>query len=255
MSVIPEPSFCACYQLTPIWPLQTVYKWQDKLIHKVLELLVSSQRSTSWIKVPVLREWSKVRTSISDLDSSALKIVRSRTSSIESLWRLPSKENNSISVHIQFTPLCLNNFWVLAIWPQSLRRFCSPTSSLRFRKLWKRSKIRLRRQMTTSEILDHQCLLNLRLKCNCSGIWLPSSFRPIKILSPEDMTTKEWCRNKKAICLVELESNSRSTIYIRNSMVIKLAVNIMICIFRRPFKCMKVMDCQVSHLLTFLFTW
>lgn len=105
-------------------------------------------------------------------------------------------------------------------------------------------------------ILDLKCQMRVLISNSFSSQWPPISYKPTKTPCLVNTIKKDMPRpevlSKKY--LVVLKSKWTFIICIKNSMVTKLLVNTMICIFKRPFRCTKVMDFQVSHPLMCLST-
>ena len=92
---------------------------------------------------------------------------------------------------------------------------------------------------------------------NFSSQWPLISYKPTKILCRVNMIKKDMplqeAPNKKYLAV--LKSKWTFIICIKNSTGIKQPLNTMICTSKKLFRCMKVMDFQVSHLSMYLFIW
>ena len=107
--------------------------------------------------------------------------------------------------------------------------------------------------------LVHQCLLNLPKKCSFSGVWSLISLALIEMLFQVNMIQKDIRIQIRAVegwnFLVVPKSKCSFSIYIQNSINTEQPKNTMTCIFRKLFRCMKVMDCQDFHQLMCSSTW
>jgi hypothetical protein len=99
-------------------------------------------------------------------------------------------------------------------------------------------------------ILDHQCHMRRVTRLNYFGTWLMTLFKLTKTWYQVALILREWWAlviNRSYLEVLELRWVS--TIFIKNLMVLEPVLTITICIFKKLFKCMKVMAYQVSHQL------
>ena len=257
MFQIQEPLSFVFSQLTQIWLLQTVSKWQESWTQRVSEQSVSLPKSILWTREPTPSAWLREKTCRWDLDLSASRTGHNRTLSIESPSRQPLRRSSCTSEHIQSTLPCHRTCLVLAIWPRSWRRSCSRTSSIVCQRSWRKSETNKRLLRKILRIWDQRCRMRMRLRLNCYGQWSPISSKPTKTLFQVDLTPEEPCPETKTDLNFQEEQrlNWTFTTFIKSLNNSEPPLIIMIWQSKRLFKCTREMVYQVSHRLTFSFIW